>query len=78
MLSKFSYTILIDLQWAMDRQPGSCPGIHKEIAHFARLMLNLYQNNAKQQIDLKKTHAKKLRGLSFIFHAFFIEWNDKF
>ena len=42
MLSKFSYTIIIDLQWAVDRQPSSCPGRPKEITHFARLMTNLY------------------------------------
>ena len=26
MLSKFSHTTFLDFQWAMNRQPGSCPG----------------------------------------------------
>ena len=43
-------------------------------------MTNWQRKNAKEQIEQKKhshTHTK-LRGVSFIFHAFLIEWNDKF
>ena len=70
---------MIHLQWAVNRQPGPCPGNRREIKHFAKLMSTLYQNNAKQQIEQKNTHtqtrAKTARSFFYFLCVFkWMQW----